>query len=479
MATSLLRAAALSAAVFATACTAVGPDYTPVDKPLDHGWQQARASGLVDGPATDEPFWHQLGDPLLTQLVEMALAGNLDLRAAYARLESVRALRGVAAAGQLPTLDAGGSYTDRKESRNTPFGRFIPRTDIHALGVDAAWELDLWGRVRRSIEAAERDLDATDADVQGARLTIATEVVATYVELRANQRRLQIARANLALQERTLGLVQTRLDAGLAVERDRAQAATNVESTRSRLPSLEAAAIAAHNRLDVLLGHAPGELPLTLGAGGTLPALPPQVAVGVPADLVRRRPDVRAAERRFAAAVARVGVGEAERYPTFTLNGTLGLAANSADDLFQNGSDLRGFGPSVRWNLFDNGRLKQRVKSLQATAEAAQLQWEQVVLLALEEAENAMTRFVHEQARRGSLQRAATEAGRAVQLAQSQYRAGLSDFQAVIDSERTVAAIEDDLVASEAAVTASLVSIWKALGGGMGEAAPASAPAGD
>lgn len=473
----LQRAVAVAVALFATACTSVGPDYVPSEPKLAPAWVQAREAGLVEGPVADAPFWHAFADPLLTQLVEQALAANLDLRGAYARLASARALRGVAEAGAWPTLDGRGSYENRKESRNTPFGRFIPRTDIHSIGVDAAWELDLWGRVRRSVEAAERDLDASDADVQGARLTVATEVVSTYVDLRAAQRRLAIAAANLALQEQTLGLVRARLDAGLVIERDVAQAATNVESTRSRLPMIEAEAIAAQHRLAVLLGRAPGDLPAEVAATGAMPTLPLQVAVGVPADLLRRRPDVRAAERRFAAEVARVGIAEADRYPRFSLVGSLGIAANSADGLFQNGSDGRSFGPSLRWSLFDGGRLKQRVRSLEASAEAAQIGWEQTVLLALEEAENAMTGFVRQQSRRASLQRAAAQARRAVELTQSQYRSGLSDFQSVIDSERTVAVVEDDLVGSEAAIAGSLVSIWKALGGGV-EPASAAAVAG-
>jgi outer membrane protein TolC len=198
-----------------------------------------------------------------------------------------------------------------------------------------------------------------------------------------------------------------------------------------------------------------------------MPALPLSIAVGVPADLLRRRPDVAAAERRFAAAVARIGVAEAERYPLLSIGGTLGLAANAAKDVFTEGSDIVAFGPSLRWNLFDGGRLKHRIRSLEAAAEAAQIGWEQAVLLALEESENAMTNFVREQSRRTALQRAAAQAARAVELARSQYRAGLSDFQAVIDSERTVATIQDDLVVSEAAIASSLVGIFKALGGGV------------
>ena len=461
---SLLLAAVAAAAA---ACT-VGRDYEP--KPFDapQTWQQAADSTLTADAATDGPWWKTFGDAQLDELVDRALAQNLDLRAAFARLKSARALRGVAEADALPSLDARGGYEQRRESRNTPFGAFIPQTDIHTIAVDASWELDLWGRVRRSVEAASGELDASAADAEAAAITVAAEVVSAYVDLRAAQHRLKIARSNLALQEQTQSLVDARLQAGLTVERDAAQARTNVESTRARLPSLEASASAAENRLCVLLACAPGALPVTLADEAPIPTAPARIAVGVPADLLRRRPDVRAAERRFAAAVARIGAVDAERYPRLSLGGTLGLSANSASEVFDADSDLSAFGPSLRWNLFDGGRLRQRVAALEADAESMQVAWEQSVLLALEETENAMTRFVREQSRRASLQRAAKEARRAVELAETQYRAGLSDFQTVIDSERTVAAIEDDLAMSEAAIASGVVEIHKALGGSLG-----------
>lgn len=475
MSASLARHTLLAAAALFAACSSVGPDYSAPQAEVPAAWKQSLEGGLVGSTPSDDAFWRTFDDPLLNDLVERSLRQNLDLRQALLRLESARAQRGVVAADGLPSLDARGGYENRRESKNTPFGAFIPVTNIHTVAVDASWELDLWGRVRRSVEAAERDLEASGADVEAAALSVAAEVVQTYVDLRSAQQRLRIARANLALQEQTLALVEARQQAGLVVERDVAQARTNVESTRSRLPSLDAAAVAAQNRLAVLLGSAPGQLDIDLGENGPLPKAPLEVAVGVPAELLRRRPDVRAAERRFAAQVARIGIAEAERYPRFSLGGTLGLSANSAKDFFDADSDLSAFGPSLRWNLFDGGRLKQRVKALEAQAEAAQVAWEQSVLLALEETENAMTRFVREQARRSALQRAAAEARRAVELAQTQYRAGLSDFQTVIDSERTVASIEDDLVTSDAAVASGLVSVFKALGGGRPAEEPVAA----
>lgn len=448
-------------------CTAVGPNYQRPDLQVPTTWQSARTDGLGDGAVSDAAWWHEFGDTTLTDLVERALRQNLDLRQSLTRLAGARAQVGIANAGNWPALDGNGSYTYRDESRNTPFGAFIPRTDIHAASFDAAWELDLWGRVRRSVEAADADLEATTFDAQAAALSVAAEVARTYVDLRAAQRRLAIARENLQLQQKTLDLVQSRLTAGLVAERDVAQAATNVETTRSRLPQLEAASATAHNRLAVLLGGTPNSLPAELKEATAMPQLPDAIQVGAPADLLRRRPDVQQAERKLAAEVARIGVLSADRYPSFTLSGQIGLAANTAKQFFDSDSKALGFGPSLRWNLFDGGRLKNRIAALEANAEASQIAYEQTVLLAIEETENAMTRFVLERSRRSSLNRASAQARHAVELAQTQYREGLSDFQTVLDSERIAATIDDDLVNSDAAVATYLIALFKALGGGM------------
>lgn len=446
----------VAAAVLLGAC-AVGPDYVAEAPAVPAEWSQPIAAG--DAP----PTWREFADPTLDALVQDALAANLDLRAALLRLDAARAELGIATADRWPGLDANGSYAHRRESTNTPFGAFIPRTDIHSVSFDATWELDLWGRVRRSVEAADRGLQASAADMAAAQLSIVAEVARTYVDLRAAQRRLAIAEENLRLQQQTLELVAARLAAGLVGERDVAQAATSVETTRSRLPQLQAAARGAEHRLAVLVGKAPGSL--RLEASGRVPTVPVTVAVGQPADLLRNRPDVRAAERRFAQAVARIGVAEADRYPRLALNGSLGLSADGPEQLFENDSRFVGFGPSLRWNLFDGGRLKHRVAALQAGAEAAQVGYEQTVLLALEEAENAITAFVFEQARRSTLQAAAAQARRAVDLARTQYQEGLSDFQAVLDSQRIAATIDDDLAVSEATIASNWLALWKALGG--------------
>ncbi len=457
----------------ATACT-VGPDHAPPAVALPATFHAPREPGLADGAPGPDAWWRAFDDHTLDGLITQALAENRNLGQSLARLDAARALRGVAGAAAWPTVDARGSYEHRQDSDNTPFGAFIPKTDIHAVGFDATWELDLWGRVRRSVEAATADLDAAAADLHGMALTVAAEVARTYVDLRAAQRRTALAEENLRLQEQTLTLVQARLAAGLVGERDVAQATTNVATTRARLPQLAAAEAAARNRLAVLLGRAPGTLTADLGPA-PVPRLGSALPVGAPADLLLRRPDVRAAERRLAAAVARIGIAEADRYPRISLFGTLGLAADGPEHLFARDSLVAAIGPSLRWNLFDAGRKTDAVRAATAAAEAERLAFEQAVLLAVEETENAMVRFGREQARRDALARAAAEARRAVDLAQTQYREGLSDFQTVLDSERVVAAIEDDLASSEAAVAGFAIALCKALGGGPGPAVTATA----
>jgi NodT family efflux transporter outer membrane factor (OMF) lipoprotein len=352
---------------------------------------------------------------------------------------------------------------------------FVPDNDVYALGLDASWELDLWGRIRRAVEAADADLAATVEDARGVAVAVAAETAAAYVDLRELEYRLAIARNNVALQEQTLDLVRARFESGLVGERDVAQALTNVATTRARIPAFDAGARAAENRLAVLVGRAPGALDLS--AAAPIPRPPDAVAVGVPADLLRRRPDVRRAERLLAAEVARIGVAEGELYPRLTLLGTLGVAAEVASDLGQHDSGTFSIGPSLRWNLFDAGRLRDRVRAQDARAAQALIAWEQTVLAALEEAENAMSAFVREQSRRDALIEAATQARRAVELARIQYREGLSDFQAVLDSERELAALEDQVAESDGAVAANLIGLYRALGGGFEGEVPAGAVA--
>ena len=467
---------ALAAALLA-ACTTVGPDYVAPELAAPAAWNEESGPGLTRAPAELEAWWSHFQDPTLDALVARAARGSLDVRESLARVQEARARRGVSSAERYPSVDAGASFTRSGESENTPLGEFVPDFDEYRVGFDAFWEVDLWGRLARNLEAADADLAATLEDARDVAVTVEAEVAFTYVELRSFQTRTAIASTNLQLQQETLELVRARFESGLVGERDVAQAATNVETSRARIPALELGARVSENRLAVLLGLAPGALAEELGPPQAIPVPPLEVAVGVPADLLRRRADVRRAERELAAETARIGVAEAELYPRLTLLGNLGFAAEELPDLLDHDSGVFGFGPSLRWNLFDAGRLRHLVEAQDARAEQALVRWERAALRALEESENAMGAFVREQARRRALVEAAAQARLAVELAQTEYREGLSDFQTVLISERALAELEDQLAESDAAIAIDLVALYKALGGGwehgaLGAAAP-------
>jgi NodT family efflux transporter outer membrane factor (OMF) lipoprotein len=458
--------ALLCAPLLAAGCGSVGRDYETPEARVPDSWRTASEAAFAERTAELALWWRNLEDPALNDLIERAGLQSLDRREALARVREARALRGVSAADRFPTVDARADYEHRVESENTPFGEFVPDSDVVSLGFDAAWEIDLWGRVRRSVEAADADLEASVEDARDVAVSVAAEIASAYVELRGFQRRIDIARTNVDLQVETLGLAQARFDAGLVGERDVAQASTNLQTTRSAVPALTIGLRAAENRLAVLVGLNPGALADLLAEARPIPVPPLEVAVGVPADLLRRRADVRRAERVLAAETARTGMLEADLYPQLTLFGTMGLASDGASELFDSDSAVFGIGPSLRWNLFDSGRLRNRVEAQDARAEQAFVRWERTVLTALEETENAMTSFVQEQVRRGSLVEAVAQARRAVELSQTQYREGLSDFQTVVNSERALAELEDEVARNDAAIATSLVRLYKALGGG-------------
>ncbi|HZN38219.1 MAG TPA: efflux transporter outer membrane subunit [Planctomycetota bacterium] len=460
----LRRTTATLLLAFAASCT-VGPDYKPPEVTTPAAYREA-GTGLSADAADLTQWWKQLGDPLLDKLVERAANQSLDLKEALARVNELRALRGATAAELWPTVDARAGYQRRQDSENTPFGSFATDFDSYTAGIDASWELDLWGRVQRSIEAADADLQAEVETLRGVLVSVIGEVAANYVQLRSLQERVVIAQNNLALQERTLALVEARFSSGLVTERDVAQARANVSATRARVPALEIDARAAENRLAVLLGMAPGALAAELAAAAPIPVPPVRVAVGVPSDVVRRRPDIRAAERQLAAETARIGVAEGDLYPRLSLFGTFGFESDEVKTLFDGDSFTMGVGPAIKWNIFDAGGIRNRIAAQDARTQQALARWERTVLVAVEEVENAMTGFVREQVRVAHLREAATQARRAAEVASAQYTAGLTDFQNVVDFERATAELEDQLTQSRALITNNLIALYRALGGG-------------
>ncbi len=416
-------------------------------------------------------WWATLRDPVLSSLVERGIACNLDLKKAKSRVREARARRSVGRAALFPKIDASGSYT--KSSGSKDIGN--SEADLYSLGFDAGWELDLFGGTRRSIEAAKADWQAAREDLRDILVSLSAEVGLNYVEVRTYQARLAVARQNLKAQEEVLLLARSRSRAGLDTELAVQQARYNVESTRSEIPALCTGLEESMNRLAVLLGTHPGALHSELQRPAPIPVPPPEVAVGIPADILRQRPDVRRAERELAAQTARVGVATAELYPKLTLNGIIGLDALTLSNLLVPGSRSYSFGPSLSFPVFSAGAVRGNIEVQSALQEQALIAYQSSILTALEEVENALAAYVAEQNSRGSLREAADAARQAAILAESRYSAGQTDFSNVLDAQRSLLAFQDKLAESTGTVAANLVRLYKALGGGWTSLSPASA----
>jgi NodT family efflux transporter outer membrane factor (OMF) lipoprotein len=456
---------ALAVASLLTACT-VGPDYVEPDLLPPDAWHAPLAGGLAAGAtdaATLAAWWRQFDDAALASLVERALAANTDVRRASAALREARAARARAGADWYPTLSAGGSHSRSRGSGSYGTSR---ASSFYQAGFDAMWELDLFGAVRRSTEAAQAELEASEASLRDVQVSLAAEVALEYVNVRALQERLRIARRNLETQSDTAQLAAWRALAGLDSALDSEQARASMEQTRAQVPVLETGLAQALNRLAVLLAQAPGTLDAEFGASVPIPRPPLRLAVGIPADALRQRPDVRAAERTLAAATARIGVAEAARYPSFSLSGTLGLQSNTASGLDANDADAWSWAGSLAATLFDGGRLRQQVEIRTAQQEQALASWEATVLGALEETENALGAFAGSRNEQAALGAAADAARNAATLAQVQYESGLIDFATLLVAERTQLLIESSLAVASADHAGAIIRLYKALGGG-------------
>ena len=449
-----------------TACAAVGPDYTPPDVITPDRW-----TGVSDGgagsagsdPARFECWWDQFNDPILTRLIERAIAEGLDIRQALARLRGARAKSDISGAALYPTLDLSADATWRRSGNHAIAESF-------GAAFDAGWELDLFGGLRRAREAAAADLAASEMDLLDVMVSLTAEVGINYVTLCIDQTRLAVAEANLDVQQETFDLVQGRLAVGLGNELDLLQARYNLESTRSRIPGLITSIAEARRRLAVLSGGTPGSIDGLLAERQPVPRPPAAIAVGIPAETLQRRPDIRRAERELAAQTARIGVAEADRYPSIRLSGTIGLEAGKLGDLFDSAAPFWSHGPRITLPIFDAGARRQAVEvqtALQAQALAA---YQTAVLQALEEVENAVTAYAQEQVRRSRLASAVEAAAAAERLSRNKYAAGLIDFSDVLDVQRTLLAYQDQLAESDGTVTANLIRLYKALGGGWSKA---------
>ena len=459
-------------------CAAVGPDYIPVTPEAPSKWQTQLEDGLNEAPlnpATLAQWWTTINDPQLSSLEQRAVKGNLDLQQARARIREARALRGISQAQLFPTVDATGSIAKSHSSASTSGTGMGKTVTLYTAGFDAGWELDIFGGVRRAVEAAQADLEASQDQLRDVLVSLMAEVALNYLEVRTFQARLAVTEKNIKAQQETYDLNHSRYEAGIISELPVKQALYNLERSRSQIPTLQAGLAAAKNRLAVLLGETPGVLDEELKEEKPIPIPPASVAVGVPAETLRHRPDIRRAERNLAAQTARIGVATADLYPKFRLFGSIGLESFSNDVFLDYSNRTWRYGPGASWNIFDAGAIRQNIKVQTARQEQALIQYESTVLGALEEVEDVLVAYAKVRRRREYLARATEAARQADLLARDQFSAGLVDFSNVLITQLALLSLEDDLAQSEGAATSTLVRLYKALGGGWKSLEPDSA----
>jgi multidrug efflux system outer membrane protein len=446
---------------------AVGPNYHPPKTEVSAAFANGNEARLVANPVAIA-WWRGFNDATLNELIDKALATNQDMRIATSRVLQARALHSSAQADFFPVLGGTAGYTKSRYSEDSLPGAKNPNReiDLYDVGFDATWELDIFGRVRRSTEATRAELSVAEANRQEVWITLIAEVARNYFELRGGQNHLAVARRNADNQRESLDITVARLRAGRANELDTAQARAQLNSTLATVPPLEAAIKHSIHRLSVLLGQPPAALDPTLAQPAPKPPIPATVEIGNPTDLLRRRPDVRAAERSLAAATALIGVETSSLFPRVTFQGNAGFSASQIAELGGPGTDAYSFGPRITWAALDLGHVRARIKAARAQADVELANYEKTVLLALEETENALVDFGREQARRDFLRESEHSAAEANTLARQRYDSGVADFLPVLDAERTQLDVQAQLAQSETRVATSLVAIYKALGGG-------------
>ena len=458
----------LVGAAAATLCAcAVGPDYQRPVTPLPPQFANVGQPGFK-GADVEAKFWTLFNDPRLDRLVDDALTANKDLQRARANLRASRAARRLAGFDLFPTVTAAGSYTHTRESRNQLPAIISPDRTLDAadVGFDAFWELDFFGRVRRGIQAARAEEQASAASLRDVQVTVTAEVARNYFVLRGLQEQLAVATRNADNQTQTLRVTQARLEAGRGTELDSARAEAQLKTTLASIPLLESSTATTIYRLSVLTGRLPDALAADLQVAEPLRDLPSLNAVGDPATLLRRRPDIRVAERSLAASTARIGVAIGDLFPKVTFTGSVGYNAATFGGLGKTGSDTYSVGPAISWAAFDLGRVGARIKIAHAQADADLATYEASVLGALEETEGALLTYGRAQSRRELLAQAANASERAADLARQRFQGGLTDFVNVLDAEREALIVEDSLAQSRTQTATSLVAVYKALGGG-------------
>ncbi len=452
--------------LLASGC-AVGPDYSAPDLPELSPWRLEAGSGIQEEQGTPQKltqWWQVLEDPLLDSLMARAVTSNLGLKEARARVRAARARLGISKSALYPSLDAAASLSTGKGAENS--GNIDEELHLYRMGFDAGWEIDIFGGTRRAVEAAGAELAASEAQLRDVYVSMLAEIASTYVSVRTYQTRLTVAQANLVEQQEMFEIVESRHESGLTDALGVQQARYSLESTRAEIPVLQARLDSTMNTLALLLGLQQGTLHEELQPQKAIPTPPPSVAVGVPADALRNRPDVRMAERLLAAKTAEIGVATAELYPKLRLIGSIGLESLKQSTLLDTASQMYSFGPSINWPIFHAGAIRRNIDVAEALQEQYLYRYERTLLNALNEVQTAMTDYAKEQARHQALEQATLAAREALALAQDRFMNGLVDFSDVLEARRSLLSYEDQLAVCEGAVVASLVRIYKSMGGG-------------
>lgn len=458
--------------IITAGCT-VGPNHQPIKTNVPQAWVGAVPSDKPESGLAN--WWTVFDDPVLVILVERAIQENLDLKLAEARIRQARAARGVAVAGFGPTVNSGASYQQSLSSQ----GRPGLRTDSggggdgviysqYQAGFDAAWEIDIFGGTRRNVEAANAEIQAAIEARRGVLVTLAAETAINYIDLRTFQQRILIAQNHMKAQQKSAELTRRRFQSGFVSGLDTANADAQAATTAAGIPLLEASARQSIYNLSLLIGQVPGNLITELSEPSFISASLPSVPVGVPSDILRQRPDILRAEAQARAATARIGVAKAELYPRFTISGSAGFQNKDFNSWLDWVNRFWSFGPSVNWQVFNTGRTLSNIELRKALQEQSFIEYQQTVLNALREVENALISSSKEQERRNALSDAATANQKAVRLATQLYIQGQTDFLNVLQAQRSLYSSEDALVQNTRTMSTSLISLYKAVGGGWG-----------
>ena len=453
-----------------TSCKAVGPDYKQPDLFPEGYWHAPMQKGLAQTPADPEQlaqWWTVFNDPVLTDLISRAVQNNLDVKLALERIRQYRLLKGIEETDKLPTVNTSGGASWTGTSHEDGTGSV---SKAYNAGLDASWEIDLFGRIQRAIEAADASLSAKQEALRDTLVSLVGDLADSYIDVRTAQIRLNVVRQSIVSQTKAFQLTKWQHQAGLTDELDVHQARYSLESAKAQIPSLESTLSEAMNRVAVLSGLAPGTLNEKLISPHPLPTLPATIAVGLPADALRRRPDIREAEYELIAQTAQIGVATADLYPELTLSGSIGVDALNPAELIDNALDpshwARTLAANISHTLFDAGSIRKNIKVQNSLQEQVLIQYETIILSALEEVENALVAYAKEQIRLGHLTIAAEQALIAEDLAKKEYESGLIDFTTVLTSQQTVLSYQSDLATSQGTCISNLITLYKVLGGG-------------